>query len=292
MDGIDVRDRLRPVLRRTTFGQEDGELPAVPIRRPALPFIAEFVVIDHPGVMQYVVDGGPARDWAISDTEAFAVARRALASHAIHLTPGDRPRPLHVGDEAGGSYLVSHLLLDGWLAGLATHVGGRPVAFVPDQNSLIVGADGGDELSGLFEMAVETYRGSRKKLSPMPYTVDGDGRLVTYQVPTGHRLEQPVKRAECILATDVYAAQKRILDEDDDLFEIVAPYNAIRQADGSHLSYAAWVTDSPTLLPLVDRVMLVGTDASTGSVPFTDLLADGRVEEAVEYDPVRYRTLS
>ena len=55
----------------------------------------------------------------------------------------------------GGMYCVSHLLVDGWLAGFAEYLDTRPVAFTPDRSTLLIAADEPATLSTLFEMVEE-----------------------------------------------------------------------------------------------------------------------------------------
>jgi len=49
-----VRPNLRPVLRQVTFGNTGIAGAVPPISRPAMPFLQECVVVDHPDSMAYV----------------------------------------------------------------------------------------------------------------------------------------------------------------------------------------------------------------------------------------------
>ena len=288
----EARDRLRPLLRHATIGQDPVVAPVPLLRRPALPFLVELVVVDHPDTMQYVTADIATGSFGVREEQVFEAARQALKARALALSAPNQAGVLHLSDDSGDAYLISHLLVDGWLAGLAGAVGGRPVAFVPDTTTLLVGADDRDTLEQMFTTAADIYTGRPKSLSPMGYTVDGAGRVVPYEAPAGDPLRRLVKRADVLLARDVYAEQKRILDRDEDTMEIVSAYTAMQKPDGEIFTYAPWPCGDTTLLPAVDLVIVVDSDGTTSAVPLAQLLAEGQVEEAVEYHPVRYRTLT
>ncbi|WIM97678.1 hypothetical protein ACTOB_001226 [Actinoplanes oblitus] len=186
----DAAPRLRPVLR--------GGAPGAALRRPALPELSEFVVVDHPETITYVT---PAQllTWGVSVDQVFATARANLSGAVLHGTPADKPVVVRFVDD-GNAYWTSHLLLPGWLERLAGQVGGRPVAFAPERGTLLVTADDIDLLRVLFEQAEEIYARSPRSLTPMAYVSDPDGCTVPYPAPPDHPLHQVVARATRILA--------------------------------------------------------------------------------------------
>src|SRR5262249_16816604 len=147
--------------------------------------------------------------WGVDAERVFAKARANLAE--IAALP-DSPAPdgpvLMRFVESGDAYFVSRLLVYGWLASLASRVGGRPVAFVPDQNTLVVTDDRPDALGPVFELAEKEYGEAVRGISPQAYTVDDAGEVVPYDAPRGHPLAAQVHRAEAILAANEYANQQ------------------------------------------------------------------------------------
>jgi hypothetical protein len=234
-----ARPLLRPVLRSVTIPSE----VSAPLSRPALPFLAEFVVVDHPETMTYVsVENG----WEVSDEEIFAAARANLTAATL-LGKATEPVVVQFVDD-GDAYWTSHLLLDGWLAGLAGQVGGKPVAFAPDRGTLLVTADNSDHLPGLFAQAEAVYLASPRAITPMAYVSDADGRTVPYQAAPGSPYELCVRRAQAVLAAREYARQAERLPLAAEL--LIADDGRTR---------ALWPADGPALLPMVDEVQVGDT---------------------------------
>ncbi|MEU4563733.1 hypothetical protein AB0F72_35605 [Actinoplanes sp. NPDC023936] len=188
-DWASARPLLRPVLR--------GEAPDDLLRRPALPCLSEFVVVDHPETMTYV---SPAQlaIWDVSADLVFGTARRNL-SGAVLQGVASGPVVVRFVDD-GNAYWTSHLLLENWLGRLADQVGGVPVAFAPERGTLLVTADGSEHLPGLFAQAEQIFRESARALTPMAYVSNDQGCTVPYPAPPGHPLHPLVRRAEKLLA--------------------------------------------------------------------------------------------
>jgi hypothetical protein len=191
-----VRPMLRPVLR--------GGTPSAPLRRPFLPYLSEFVVVDQPDTMTYVAPGQPGA-WGVSAEEVFAAARANL-SGAVLQGVAKEPVVVRFVDD-GDAYWTSHLLLAHWLERLAEQVGGVPVAFAPERGTLLVTADGSSHLPGLFAQAEEIYASSSRAITPMAYVSDQNGCTVPYQAPAGHPMHRAVQRAERVLAVQEYTRQ-------------------------------------------------------------------------------------
>jgi hypothetical protein len=195
-DWAEVRPLLRPVLR--------GGTPGSPLRRPVLPFLYEYVVVDQPETMTYVGPDQPA-GWGVSAEQVFAAARANL-SGAVLQGVASEPVVVRFVDD-GDAYWTSHLLLEHWLERLAGQVGGTPVAFAPERGTLLVTADGSEHLWGLFAQAEEIYAGSARPITPMAYGYDEHGCTVPYTVAPDHPLHQTVRRAERVLAVHEYSRQ-------------------------------------------------------------------------------------
>jgi len=238
-----ARPLLRPVLRGGTPVAADI---STPLRRPVLPFLAEFVVVDQPETMTYV-SADQLTGWQVDADEVFAAARRNLSGAVLR---GVAPKPTVVRFvDDGDAYWTSHLLLDGWLAGLAEQVGGVPVAFAPERGTLLVAAAGSDHLPGLFARAEAVYASSPRAITPMAYVSDARGHTVPYTAPEGHPLHRCVQRAEAVLAATEYARQAGSLPGRPAELLVVGS-----AADGWR-TRAVWARDEPALLPSAHEVL-------------------------------------
>jgi hypothetical protein len=228
---------LRPVLR----GSAQAEI-GQPLRRSALPFLAEFVVVDQPDTMTYLAADQPAA-WGVDAAAVFAAARANL-SGAILQGTAQEPVVVQFVDD-GDAYWTSHLLLDGWLARLREQVGGDPVAFAPERGTLLVTADGSRHLPGLFAQAERVFSTSARAITPMAYISDADGRTIPYPSRPGHPLHDCVLRAGALLAVHEYGRQARTLPGAAE----------IHLVDGCR-TRALWPRNEPTLLPEADEVQI------------------------------------
>ncbi|AGL15045.1 hypothetical protein [Actinoplanes sp. N902-109] len=241
----EARPLLRPVLRGVTTTADVAE----PLCRPAFPFLAEFVVVDQPDTMTYV---NAAHGWGVTDDEVFAAARGNLAGATL-LGVATEPVVVQFVDD-GDSYWTSHLLLDGWLAGLAEQVGGRPVAFAPDRGLLIVTADGSEHLSDLFTRAEAIFLSSSRAITPMAYVSDEHGATVPYEAQED-RYRLCVRRSAAVLAAREYARQAQHLPLAAEL--LITPEGRTR---------ALWPTDEPALLPEAEEVQMGDTTCAWAEV--------------------------
>ena len=233
----DAKPLLRPVLRGRALADV-----GLPLRRPALPFLAEFVVIDQPDTMAYVAADQPAV-WGVTADEVFAAAQANLVG-AVLQGVAHEPVVVQFVDD-GDAYWTSHLLLDGWLAKLSEQVGGDPVAFAPERGTLLVTANGSRHLPGLFAQAEEIFAGSARPITPMAYLSDDQGHTVAYTAPPGHPLHDCVARAEALLAVHEYTRQARLLPEAAE----------VTLVDGCR-TQAQWPCNEPALLPEAGEVLI------------------------------------
>ncbi|GLW35448.1 hypothetical protein [Actinoplanes regularis] len=265
-DWADAAPMLRPVLR--------GAAPGAPLHRPALPFLSEFVVVDHPETITYVTPAQLAA-WNVTADRVFGTARANLPGAVLHGNPTDRPVVVRFVDD-GNAYWTSHLLLPGWLERLTGQVGGRPVAFAPERGTLLVTADGTDLLPALFAQAEEIYAKSSRSLTPMAYVSDQDGRTIPYPAPPGHPLHHPVSRAERILAVEEYRQQAAKLPGAAELRLVGSDRDGWR-------TQALWGRNTPVLLPAADEVL-----AGDRILLWSDL----DLIPVEELNPPRWRALS
>ncbi len=265
----EVRPLLRPVVR--------GGTPGAPLRRPVLPYLFEYVVIDQPDTMTYVAPEQPA-GWGVRAEEVFAAARANLSGAVLQGTATEPVVVRFVDD--GDAYWTSHLLLEHWLERLAEQVGGAPVAFAPERGTLLVTADGSEHLRGLFAQAEEIYAKSSRPITPMAYVSDANGCTVPYPAPAGHPLRHAVQRAERVLAVQEYTRQASHLAEGA-TGGTVADLQLIGSDQEGWRTRTFWEHDEPVLLPAADEVQLADE-----IVPWADLTAHLTV--AAGLAPIRW----
>jgi hypothetical protein len=260
----EVKPLLRPVLR--------GATPGSPIRRPVLPYLSEFVVVDQPETMTYV-SRPQLKAWNVKPDEIFEAARANLSGAVLH---GRATEPVVVQFiDDGDAYWTSHLLLQHWLARLEGQVGGVPVAFAPERGTLLVTADGSDHLAGLFARAEAIYTTSSRAITPMAYVSDVHGCTTPYAAPEGHPLHRAVQRAVRVLALGEYARQAAQLPT-------AAPLRLKGGEEHGWRTQAVWERDEPVLLPRADEV-LVGDRICTW-----DEVAE-RLTPVEDLEPPRWR---
>jgi hypothetical protein len=265
---------LRPVLRGSTPPVANGI--TVPLRRPVLPYLAEFVVVDLPDTMTYV-SPDQLEQWGVDADQVFQAARNNLSGAVLHGV-ADEPVVVQFMDD-GDSYWTSHLLLDGWLSRLAGQVGGVPVAFAPERGTLVVTADGSAHLPDLFARAEQVYVSSPRSITPMGYVSDEHGHTVPYKAPQGHPLHRCVQRAEALLAAMEYTRQAEALGKQAAEVMVVGS-----EAEGWR-TRAAWSRDEPVLLPRADEVLVGAT-----VMPWADL--EPYLTPADGLEPTRWRAES
>jgi hypothetical protein len=235
---------LRPVLRGTTPLPADV---ATPLRRPAMPYLSEYVVVDQPDTMTYV-SADQLDEWGVSADDVFGAARSNLSGAVLHGVAAE-PTVVRFMDD-GDAYWTSHLLLDGWLSRLTEQVGGVPVAFAPERGTLIVAPDGSAHLPELFSQVEQVYLSSRRAITPMAYVSDEHGHTVPYAASRRHPMRGCVERAEAVLAVTEYGRQAAILRGE------AAPLRVVGSEPEGWQTRALWPRDEPTLLPQADEVQV------------------------------------
>lgn len=295
----ELRSMLLPVLRSAGLTSWALSQPQSLVWKPATPFLVELLVIDLGPSVTYVT-GSKLDGWGVTVEEAFRVAHENLAAivpKAPERQDSDGPTLFHIvsGQIDGGSYLLS----PGWLASYTQAVGGRPIAYAGGREFITVTSVLSPEsVAGLAQMALDSWNGSSRPLSPCLYTVTDDDRLVPFSVPDDHPGAIAVARARLPLAGGEYAAQKEALDahHESELIDVfVASLMAREPDDGKPITLAVWTHGIRTWLPVTDTVALL--DPDTDEPPLEVALeavlevAEGCLAPVEDVHPRRYETV-
>ncbi|WP_405135283.1 hypothetical protein [Nocardia sp. NBC_01388] len=291
---------LRPLIRQA--GQLDQRMEGMRIAdhtlwRPILPCLIETVVIDQPTAMKRV---GPSdlEEWGVDADTVFATARGNLAGAALDTVagydPGSKAGILHIPDNDGDMYAGSLPLVDGWLAGIGAKAGARPIVFIAQNVGVLIGAEFSEQhVVRLVQLARQLFDDAVREVSPVPYTVDDDGRLIPYRVSRDHQAWREIRSAESTLAASVYGQQYEHLraDLDADLTEDrAAKLMHARQQDGTEMTFTPWTDAVPTLLPRAHNVTLTNVETGeTFGVSWEILAAAVDLRPVEGIHPERYR---
>jgi len=272
--------------------------------RPFQPYLLEGLVLDLPDSMQYLMHDRLAA-WNVSPAEAFRIARDRLSETVDQIEPylkAGTSTPLWwvANDD---DYEASRLLIPGWLDAFADRVQGAPVVVVPDRRTVIVGGlENEGHLARLLDLANELFLASPRRLSPVPYTVDGAGGIRVLRLPDDHPLAARVKGAERALGAVEYQYQKEFLDEQHGKEGVdlhVASYKVMRQPDGQEYSLTYWHLGIEALIPRAEKIAMGIPDARQPKGIRTRVLTWDQVMRALgeclsedpTFQPVRYRTM-
>lgn len=286
----EVRPLLRSVLRPATCAMRRSHEPtaSTALQWPWTRFGHELVEIDLPDgpVLATFRHAGA---WGVSADTVRAAARKNIAR--IH--PPGINEPDHDAvffDPDRSSYLTSAILTPGWLAALRYPSGSRPVAFVPTEDTLIVGND--DPVAGMkyFEMAEDIYAEAERPVSPEAFTVAGD-RVVPFVNGGPHPLRALAVRARTHAAVRQYREQTEFLTRAyaEDSVDVEVPGVQAVQTPRGLASVAVWPAGGACDLPLVDYLWLAGEDGSGFAVPFSAVTRVVGIVLIPIFHPHRYR---
>ncbi|MRH92976.1 hypothetical protein GFY24_37110 [Nocardia sp. SYP-A9097] len=291
-----VVGRLRPVLRgseRMYIDLEGFEGRNVMLWRSALPYLIEMVVVDMPSTIQFVNTLDLER-WGVDAEQVFRAAHVNMAGLAMNTLQAFEPpsgtKVLEFADDDGESYVGSLPLIAGWLAGVQTRTGTRPIVLMPGHLGMFVVLGASDEQLPVFlEMAREKYDEALRPQSPLPYTLDAEGEVVPLQVPEGHPAWQAIRGAESKLAAHTYRSQTEHLRAVRFRDEAVSELMHVRAPDGTEHTMTPWTDGVPTLLPRAHFVCLVTMNGEVFRVAWEDIAAHVHLTPAPGFDPPRYR---
>ncbi|WP_433197106.1 hypothetical protein ACQP1G_00070 [Nocardia sp. CA-107356] len=282
-----ARPLLRPILRSSTYKQaaHDDLLYRRPelatheyarfVSRPAFPFVDELVAIDLPN-SRSIVNNSILASWPVSAEDVFATARKNLETIAQPHNPRGNAI-LSLNDDEGSGYITSWPLVPGWLASFRQRYSGRrPVAFIPDINTLIVVPDIPHLLARIYRQVEQQYVDTHRRLSPQGYTLDEDDTVVPFDRAGPHDQQHTAIRAGYRLALREYAAQadwlNTALERDLEFtgyglkMAIVGDIN-IAGTDTRPYTYTVWGKGVDYLLPAADYIMFASIDADNNAIP-------------------------
>jgi uncharacterized protein YtpQ (UPF0354 family) len=290
----DARHDLRPIVRGRSYfeflrlqsaieGHSPPDIPSHDIGE----HLAAALVYDLPESMQSInreqLDG-----WDISYYEALEVARLNLEQTDFAIASvKDRMFISATGD----NYDASRLLLTDLIGRLELE--GRPVAIVPNRDTLVItGSDDDEGLSMMADFTEQALKAPRP-MSGIPMILE-DGEWRSWMVEPEHPQYGRFRLLELKSMGGEYAEQKELLDTlhertGVDLF--VATFSAVEKDAGDVFSYCLWSHGVDALLPRTQKIMFYKDGAEGLCGGNWDRVAEivGDLLEPVEMYPPRYR---
>ncbi len=283
----EVRPLLRSIVRSATYGSFRKSGEATAWRLHVSSFAHELVALDLP-TARAIVTVQNTKQWDVTWRDAFDAGRLNIAN----MHPADTNVPGTDGafvDADQSTYISSAILTPGWLASFARPDGPRPIAFVPTEDTLVIGTDDPDEGPKYFEMAEQMYCESDRPVSPEAFTVR-DGRLVPFDKAGPHPLRPLALRARTCAAMRQYGEQTEFLTQKyrDELVDVFVAKPMTFDTGHGVRAGAVWGEGLTYDLPEVDYICFVNDDVQF-TVPFS-VVADvvGLVHTPSVF-PRRYR---
>jgi hypothetical protein len=282
----DVRPLLRSILRPATYGSLLRPGEPVAWRVPSTSFLHELVAIDQP-TSRAIVTMTDTERWGIGVDELFAIAREnvgALNPVSANV-PGDHGAFV---DADQNRYLTSALVTPGWLASFARPDGPRPIAFLPNEDTLIIGYDDLEEGPKFFEMAEEMYCASERHVSPEAFTVHGD-QVVPFDKAGPHPLRKRALQLRACAAVRLYGEQQEFLKQvyEEELIDVFVAEIMTFDAGHGRRSAAVWGEGITIALPEVDYIAFVN-QRERFVVPFPVVIDLVGIQQTEGFYPPRY----
>lgn len=294
IDFDDARPDLRPIVRARSyfeFLRLQSEIEGHPA--PNIPFhdvgdhLSAALVYDLPESMQSI-NREQLESWDLSYYEALEVARQNLSETEFAIASvSDRVYISATGD----NYDASRLLLVDMIERLP--VEGRPVAVVPNRDTLVI--TGSEDETGLSMAAdlVEQAMRSPRPMSGIPMILDA-GEWQSWLPPADHPQFTRFRLLELKSLGGEYAEQKELLDalhQRRGREQFVASFSAMEKPGGEVFSYCLWSAGVDTLLPRAQQVLFhgPGVEGVCGGPwdQVTEIVGD--LLELVDMYPPRYR---
>lgn len=146
---------------------------------------------------------------------------------------------------------------------------GRPVAMVPNRNTLIItGESDPDGIELMLSLTEDALKEPRPMLAIPMVLLDNEWRELVLRPDHPHRHIFEELRISSL--ADIYAGQKELLErqhEKDNMDVFVASYKAVQKADTKEVaSFAAWTEGVTTLLPKTNLLTFVRVECDQGDV--------------------------
>jgi hypothetical protein len=283
----DIRPLLRSILRPAVYGSllKPGDM--IPWRQISTSLLHELVAVDTPEA-RAIVTIKNTEDWGVTWADVIAAGRENVA----RLNPISANVPGTDGAfiDAGQSlYITSAILTPGWLASFQLPDGPRPVAFVPNEDTLIIGYDDLEEGPKYFEMAEKMYSASDRHVSPEAFTVHGD-LVVPFDKAGPHPLRDLALRARTCATVRQYGEQAAFLKQlyQEELIDVFVAETMNFDAGHGKRTGAVWGEGITTDLPEVDYICFVNNQTRF-IVPFPVVVDVVGIQPTAGYFPPRYR---
>lgn len=283
-----ARPLLRSVLRPASFAGSGKPGEPVAWRTPVTSLLHELVELDLPEAPTIVTTEHTDR-WGVSSAEVFAAGRANIA--ALHPVVTQE-----VG--AGGifrdtdcrSYIGSAVLTPGWLAAFTPPPGTRTIAFIPTEDTLIVGYDDPEHGAQFFEAAEQLYCDSEHPVSPQAF-IECAGQVVSFDNCGLHPLRGRALRARSYESERVHNEQAEFLTrmyQDQQVVCHVAPVHLVDVGERTSTA-TVWSQGVVADLPAVDYVFFAGSAGERFAVAFPVVVNIVGLLPSSGFFPPRYR---
>lgn len=284
--------RLRVAVRALSFGPATGGAGTPPLARPLVPFIVSQIAIDDE-VADLAVTRADLVAWGVDEDRVWEIALNNVLEADLEISPSTvAPNAI---DVVGPERCISAwLMIPDAVALLSERLEGDTVVIAPSlDHLLIIGTADRDALALALDWAFAEYQQSPRQLSPLPYVVRGD-TVAEWRPDAADPCAIKVGRARRIFTAVEYASQQQALDEFflDTGEEIFAASLFVRErSDGSIWTFASWVLDVDSVLPIADYVDVVVGPGDQFMVSWADAvsLAADVLEPVANLDPPRWR---
>ncbi len=244
----DVRPLLRSIFRPATYGSLLRPGEPVAWRQTSTSLVHELVAVDMPEA-RAIVTVENTEQWGVSWNDVIAAGRENIAR--LHPLSPWMPGTEGVYVDADQSnYITSAITTPGWLGAFTGTAGQRPIAFIPNEDTLIIGYDDPEEGAKYFEMAEKMYCESDRHVSPEAFTVHG-GLVVPFDKAGPHPLRDLALRARTCATVRQYGEQAAFLKQlyQEELIDVFVAETMNFDAGHGKRTGAVWGEGITTDLP-------------------------------------------
>lgn len=252
------------------------------------------LVVDSPTQIMYINES-TLKEWATTFDDCWTLAINNLSK----LTP------VALQELAKGSYVcqyldnhgASRILLDERITECELH--GRPIAFTPNRDSLLLTGEDDEEGLQKFVQMVSESANDPRAMPAFPLVYE-KGLWQPWSPSQEHPCYQMITNLIETAYSAIYEAQKPLIERQlkalkQDIF--VASYMLYSDKDSTdHQSLATWSKGIPTLLPVTQKIVFLSNKLG---IPYPALVAPfaaatealPELMELLDYYPPRYRVM-